>query len=272
MDQRHYDWFERHAKDVLESARRGTDGDDLLIGGFGNDALDGGRGFDVLYGLKGDDTLYGGAQNDFVFGAKGDDVLHGDSGLDSPRTDLGADRLSGGDGDDALWAGDGNDALNGGDGYDTFAFKFSNPQTPLAAGTGAAFAAIEDFKASDDTLAFDVAGLGTDAAGANFADGSGGVVGGAASSFFSGAAAASNGERVVVLTDQGFASGALAVQAAQGEEAGDFVLYFNTTVNTGSLLVVSAPDTAASIARFTDATTLEDFQAIGFSANDFVFV
>ena len=85
MDQRHYDWFERHAKDVLESARRGTDGDDLLIGGFGNDALDGGRGFDVLYGLKGDDTLYGGAQNDFVFGAKGDDVLHGNFGLDSPR-------------------------------------------------------------------------------------------------------------------------------------------------------------------------------------------
>ena len=80
------------------------------------------------------------------------------------------------------------------------------------------------------------------------------------------------GERVVVLTDQGFASGADAVRAAQGEEAGDFVLYFNTTVNTGSLLVVSAPDTAASIARFTDATTLEDFQAIGFSANDFVFV
>ena len=75
-----------------------------------------------------------------------------------------------------------------------------------------------------------------------------------------------------LLTDQGFASGALAVQAAQGEEAGDFVLYFNTTVNTGSLLVVSAPDTATSIARFTDATTLEDFQAIGFAANDFVFV
>ena len=96
--------------------------------------------------------------------------------------------------------------------------------------------------------------------------------GGAAESFYSGDAAGSDGERVVVLTDQGFASGADAVRAAQGEDAGDFVLYFNTTVNTGSLLVVSAPDTAASIARFTDATTLEDFQAIGFSANDFVFV
>ena len=114
-------------------------------------------------------------------------------------------------------------------------------------------------------------GLGTDAAGANFADGSGGVNGGATTSFFSGAASASNGERVIVLTDQGFASGALAVQAAQGEDAGDFV-YFNTTVNTGSLLVVSAPDTATSIARFTDATTLGEFQAIGFTAADFIFV
>ena len=155
---------------------------------------------------------------------------------------------------------------------DTFGFRFSNPQTPLAAGTGAAFASITDFNAASDTLAFNVPGLGRDAAGANFVDGSGGVAGGAAASFYSGAASGSNGERVIVLTDQGFASGADAVRAAQGEDAGDFVLYFNTTVNTGSLLVVSAPDTATSIARFTDATTLADFQAIGFSANDFVFV
>ena len=250
----------------------GTDGDDFLKGGRGDDVLDGGRGFDVIHGGKGDDTLYGGTQNDFVFGDWGDDVLHGNSGPATGRGDLGADRLSGGRGNDTLWIGEGLDAVNGGEGNDTFAFKFSNPQTPLAAGTGAAFAAIEDFEASDDTLAFDVPGLGMDAAGANFADGSGGVNGGATTSFFSGAASASNGERVIVLTDQGFASGALAVQAAQGEDAGDFVLYFNTTVNTGSLLVVSAPDTATSIARFTDATTLEEFQAIGFTAADFIFV
>ena len=214
----------------------GGDGDDKLTGGRGDDTLDGGDGDDELRGAGGDDLLKGG---------KGDDSLYGDAGAD---------------------------ALYGGAGMDTFSFRFSNPMTPLAAGTGAAFASITDFAAASDTLAFDVAGLGDDAAGSNFADGSGGVNGGAATSFYSGDAAGSNGERVVVLTDQGFASGALAVQAAQGEEAGDFVLYFNTTVNTGSLLVVSAPDTAASIARFTDATTLEDFQAIGFSANDFVFV
>ena len=129
--------------------------------------------------------------------------------------DLAADQLNGGAGNDQLWIGDGNDSATSGSGMDTFGFRFSNPMTPLAAGTGAAFASITDFAAASDTLAFDMAGLGSDAAGANFADGSGGVAGGSASSFYSGAASGSNGERVVVLTDQGFASGALAVQAAQ---------------------------------------------------------
>ena len=252
---------------------RGAGGDDLLEGGKGGDSLYGDAGADALYGGDGNDGLFGGTGADILLGGAGNDVLYGDSGPQTARgADLAADQLNGGAGDDQLWLGDGNDSATSGAGMDTFGFRFSNPQTPLAAGTGAAFASITDFNAASDTLAFDVAGLGTDAAGANFADGSGGVAGGAASSFYSGAASGSNGERVVVLTDQGFANGGLAVQAAQGEEAGDFVIYFNTTVNAGSLLVVSAPDTATSIARFTDATTLEDFQAIGFSANDFVFV
>jgi Ca2+-binding RTX toxin-like protein len=251
----------------------GGGGDDLVKGGKGDDSLCGDAGADALYGGDGDDSLEGGTGADILLGGAGNDVLYGDSGPETARgADLAADQLNGGAGNDQLWIGDGNDSATSGAGMDTFGFRFSNPQTPLAAGTGAAFASITDFNAASDTLAFDVAGLGTDAAGANFADGSGGVAGGAATSFYSGAASGSNGERVVVLTDQGFASGALAVQAAQGEDAGDFVLYFNTTVNTGSLLVVSAPDTATSIARFTDATNLEDFQAIGFSANDFVFV
>ena len=251
----------------------GGEGDDVLFGDARADLLLGASGFDLLDGGDGDDTLFGGPQNDIVKGAAGNDVLHGDSGLETARgSDLGADRLDGGAGFDLLWAGDGNDFLRGGDGFDIFSFKYSNPQTPLAAGTGAAFASIEDFDAADDTLVFDVPGLGIDAAGANFADGSGGLPGGAAESFFSGAASGASGERVVVVTDQGFASGAAAVQAVGGEEAGDFVLYFNTTVNTGSLLVVSAPDTATSIARFTNFTSLEDFQNANFTAGDFLFV
>ncbi|MBD0270691.1 MAG: hypothetical protein ICV73_02065 [Acetobacteraceae bacterium] len=251
----------------------GAEGDDLLMGGEGDDSLSGDAGADALHGGDGQDAMEGGTGADILLGGAGDDALYGDSGPETERgSDLAADRLNGGAGDDRLWIGDGSDSATGGAGMDTFGFRFSNPQTPLAAGTGAAFASITDFNAASDTLAFDVAGLGEDTAGANFADGSGGVAGGVAESFYSGAASGSNGERVVVLTEQGFASGADAVRAAQGEDAGDFVLYFNTTVNTGSLLVVSAPDTATSIARFTDATTLEGFQAIGFSANDFVFV
>jgi hypothetical protein len=252
---------------------RGAGGDDLLKGDTGDDSLFGDAGADALYGGAGNDVLLGGTGADILLGAAGDDVLYGDSGPETARgADLAGDQLNGGAGNDQLWIGDGLDTATGGGGMDTFGFRFSNPQTPLAAGTGAAFVAITDFSAAADTLAFDVPGLGGDAAGANFVDGGGGAAGGAATSFYSGAAAGSNGQRVVVLTDQGFASGADAVRAAQGEDAGDFVLYFNTTVNTGSLLVVSAPDTAASIARFTDATSLADFQAIGFSANDFVFV
>jgi hypothetical protein len=262
--------------DTLDGGARddvlaGGVGDDDLNGGSGDDLLDGGAGFDVLRGGRGDDTLLGGTGADNLAGGAGDDILYGDAGAEAGRGDLAADRLNGGAGDDQLWIGDGGDVATGGAGADIFGFRFADPQTPLAAGTGPAFATITDFSAATDTLLFDVPGLGTDAAGANFAPGSGGVDGGPAESFFSGAAADSNGERVMVLTDQGFASGALAVQAAQGEEAGDFVLYFNTSVNVASLLVVSEPDAATSIARFTDITSLEDFQSAGFSANDFIF-
>jgi hypothetical protein len=249
----------------------GGEGDDILKGGFGDDDLAGGAGADMLRGGGGNDSLFGGAGMDNLGGGEGDDVLHGDAGPAAGRGDLSADRLNGGAGNDLIWIGEGNDVATGGAGEDVFAFRFADPQTGLAAGTGAAFATITDFSAATDTLLFDVPGLGEDAEGANFADGSGGVAGGAAESFFAGAAADSNGERVMVLTDQAFASGALAVQAAQGEEAGDFVVYFNSTVNAASLLVVSAPDAATSIARFTDIASLADFQVAGFGANDFVF-
>ena len=64
----------------------------------------------------------------------------------------------------------------------------------------------------------------------------------------------------MVLTDTGFATGADAVTAAQNEAMGDFVLYFNTTVNVASLLFVDALDMAHSIARFANIDSLEDLQ------------
>jgi Ca2+-binding RTX toxin-like protein len=251
----------------------GMAGEDTLNGGAGDDELQGGAGADELVGAGGNDLLLGGTGADLLKGGAGDDVLFGDAGgAVAPGADTGADRLDGGAGDDVLHVGDGLDVLVGGRGEDIFQFRFTAPVSPAAAGTAPAFATIADFSASEDTLAFDVAGLGTDGAGAGFADGSGGVAGGEVQSFFSGGAASSNGESIMVLTDQAFASGALAVQAAQGEAAGDMIVYFNSTVNVASLLVVSAPDAAASIARFTDVNSLEALQGTGFAASDFIFV
>jgi Ca2+-binding RTX toxin-like protein len=249
---------------------QGLDGDDQLIGMMGDDKLFGGNGFDLLQGGRGDDMLFGGANSDVLMGGAGDDTLHGDNGFDQGRGDLAGDRLDGGAGNDLLVLGEGLETATGGSGMDSFLFKFNNPQTPLAAGTGPAFTAITDFNTADDTLMFDAVGVGFDSAGANFIDKSNG--GGQPDSFFSGDAAMASGQSVMVLTDQGFASGLLAVQAVQGEGAGDMILYFNTTVNVASLLVVSAPDTVVSIARFTNITSVEELAGAGFSAADFLFV
>jgi putative nodulation protein len=248
----------------------GAGGDDLLKGLVGNDTILGGDGFDLLKGGGGHDVLFGGAGSDVLMGGGGADTLHGDSGFDRGRGDLAGDRLDGGNGNDLLVLGEGLETATGGAGMDSFMFKFNNPQTPLAAGTGPAFTAITDFSAADDRLLFDAMGVGMDAAGANFIDKSGG--GGTVDSFFSGAAAGAMGQSVVVVTDQAFASGALAAQAVQGEDAGDMIIYFNSTVGVASLLVASAPDAVGSIARFTDITSLEELQTAGFSQSDFVFV
>lgn len=258
-------------RDVIIGGR----GDDTLRGGAGDDFLRGDQGFDNLNGGSGNDRLFGGAQNDNLQGGGGNDYLSGDNGRSTAKgTDLGSDRLDGGDGNDVLAQGDGNDTLTGGDGMDTFAFRFNDPMVALAAGTGRAFATITDFNVNQDRLTFDAAGVGNDLPDANFVDGGAGdgTPGGVADSFYKGGAAGSNGESVVVLDEEGFATGADAVLAAQGEQAGDLILYFNTTVGVASLLYVDSPDMAHSIARFTDTNSVEELQNTNFQANDFFFV
>ncbi len=234
-------------------------------------------GFDSLFGGNGNDKIFGGTQNDNLYGECGNDSLFGDSGVSTVKsTDLGADNLNGGDGNDKLHQSDGNDTLTGGSGKDSFIFKFQDPMVALALGTGRAFANLTDFNPDDDRLVFDVAGIGKDANGANFVNGGALGIGGQAASFFRGGAAASNGESVMMLTETGFASGQDAVNAAQNEDVGDFVLYFNTTASVASLLYVDAPastipNLAHSIARFTNIDTFAEFQASTFSAADFVF-
>jgi Ca2+-binding RTX toxin-like protein len=251
----------------------GRGGNDLIFGRGGADRLFGERGFDTMFGDAGDDMLRGGTQGDILDGGTGDDVLHGDDGRGTVKgTDFASDVLAGGDGDDRLCQSEGNDTLTGGDGRDSFYFKWQDPMIALAAGTGRAFANITDFDPRADRLLFDAAGIGADAAGANFLDGGDGTVGGRAASFFTGAAADSNGQAVMVLTDTGFVTGLDAVAAAQGEALGDFVLYFNTTVNVASLLFVDGTDTAHSIARFANIDSLDELADAGFRAGDFIFV
>jgi Ca2+-binding RTX toxin-like protein len=251
------------------------DGDDWVEAGNGNDNVKGGAGFDVLYGEEGNDKLFGGADIDFVYGGRGDDTLFGDNGFGTAKgSDLSSDVLQGDQGRDLLVLGDGNDVASGGKAADTFHFRWSDPSVELAAGTGRAFTKITDFDAKRDGFQFDVAGVGSDSNGANFIDGGAGdgTAGGQASSFFSGAAANANGEAVVVVTDQSFATGLDAVAAINGEAAGDLVLYFNSTVGTASLLVVDGENAAHSIARLTNIDSVQELQNAGFGANDFDFV
>jgi len=247
----------------------GLAGDDLIRGGTGNDRLMGGEGSDFMRGGAGNDVLKGGTGSDILLGGAGNDFLYGSANQD--RTDLAGNTLNGGAGNDLLCLRDGVNTATGGSGSDRFRFSFNDPMTALAAGTGPGFTAITDFSAARDTLAFDVAGIGHDAVGANFIDATGGV-GGAAPSFFQGAAADASGEAVMVITDQAFASGALVAPSIDGEQAGDFIVYFNTTVGVASLLTVRGVDMAASIARFTDIQSLEELANTGFTADDFLFV
>jgi hypothetical protein len=163
--------------------------------------------------------------------------------------------------------------MNGGGGRDTFTFKWSDPSSGVTAAPRG-FTTIADFVAQDDTLTFDVAGVGSSARGANFVDGGAGdgTAGGAASSFYFGAAAGSNGESVMILDDQAFATAEAAVAAANAEATGDLIVYFNSTVNVASLLYVDGANAAHSIARFASISSLATLQNTNFTANDFWFV
>ena len=60
----------------------GTDGVDVLDGGYGDDEIDGGAGIDVLQGGYGDDHLKGGDGADQLNGGRGSDLLEGGAGDD----------------------------------------------------------------------------------------------------------------------------------------------------------------------------------------------
>lgn len=63
----------------------------LRRGSNGNDTLIGNNGDDILLGLAGKDRLAGGAGRDVLMGGAGDDVLDGGAGLDKLRGEAGDD-------------------------------------------------------------------------------------------------------------------------------------------------------------------------------------
>lgn len=76
----------------------GSDGRDVIWGGWTNDMLAGGTGRDVLYGRFGDDMLWGNEGRDYLSGGFGSDTLDGGAGRDVLRGGWGNDTFVFGEG------------------------------------------------------------------------------------------------------------------------------------------------------------------------------
>jgi Ca2+-binding RTX toxin-like protein len=113
----------------------------------------GGGSGGIISGTNGADHLNGRGGNDLLFGAGEADVLEGGEGDDSIEGGRGGDLLKGGNGEDTLSGGRGFDFLWGGRGADEFRFR---------PGEHADF--ITDFQSGIDSIVFDAASFGFDAA------------------------------------------------------------------------------------------------------------
>ena len=110
--------------------KKGSSGDDILIGGARNDHLDGRKGNDQLFGGDGNDRLKGGKGNDLLDGGAGNDKLSGDKGNDTLLGGTGNDLLKGDKGDDVLNGGAGNDRVDGGKGNDLAIYSMAENLGP----------------------------------------------------------------------------------------------------------------------------------------------
>jgi hypothetical protein len=115
--------------------KRGTPGDDLLVGTLDGDKDSGSDGNDRMRGLDGDDCLFGGNGKDRLSGGTGADKLFGDDGRDTVRGNAGPDRQFGGPGADVLPGGAGRDRLFGSDGNDSL--RGGRGRDKVIGGTGA---------------------------------------------------------------------------------------------------------------------------------------
>jgi Ca2+-binding RTX toxin-like protein len=124
--------------------RRGTRGDDLLVGTGGRDHIDGRDGDDTIIGGAGNDILNGNADDDTLNGGYGEDTLNGGGLHDTLDGGAGNDILIGGNGDDLFIFGDGtgDDTINDftagagtADQMDVSAFGFADLADLLASTT-----------------------------------------------------------------------------------------------------------------------------------------
>lgn len=98
---------------------QGTDGDDVLNGGYLSVTIDAGAGDDIVNGGEGAATIYGGDGNDIISAGSGGSYVEGGTGNDTITGGERADEIHGGTGTDNIKGGHGNDLLNGGDGADS---------------------------------------------------------------------------------------------------------------------------------------------------------
>ena len=147
--------------EVEDIKYKGTDGNDIAMGGAGDDEMKGEKGEDILYGMAGEDKVEGKDGNDTLFGGTGNDEVKGGKGDDT---------IYGIDINDALLGGGEIDKLKGEDGADRFIL--GNASGVFYKGQGNAdYALIDDFEidesdriqlsggAGNYTLQQDVSGL-----------------------------------------------------------------------------------------------------------------
>ena len=120
-----------------QTAFKGTDANDTIIGASANDEIHGGAGDDIIGSNGGDDILYGEAGADTLNGDDGNDTIYGGEGNDKLNGGNGNDILYGGEGDDILYGEHGDDILEGGAGNDRLEGYVGNDTYIFGRGDGA---------------------------------------------------------------------------------------------------------------------------------------
>lgn len=95
-----------------------TGGNNVIFAGAGDDYIESGPGNDTIYGNRGNDLIKGSAADDLIFGDSGVNRIDGGSGNDTIIGGIDADIITGNAGNDIVAGSSGNDTVQAGDGND----------------------------------------------------------------------------------------------------------------------------------------------------------